>query len=451
MSPFKRNLIIGYSLSLLLLLISAIASYVSIRNLLYNQAMVSHTNRVISKLEEVISNLKDAETAQRGYLLTAQEAYLEPYKSAVAQNGLSMQELKTLVSDNPYQLQSLSQLEQISNKRLALLQTRIDDKMRGKQASIGELGEGRLYMDQTRKLIGEMQKREQTLLGERTDRMQKFSSSTPVLILVASILSILITIISFLRVNTDYENRSRLQEELVKKDQDISRRLSLISQIADRISSGDYRTRVSDEGKDVLGSLSLSLNKMAESLDISFSRLSEKEWIQTGLAELNEQMIGEKNLEHLTGKVLEYISSYTSSDMGAIYLAKNNEVLELASSMALDRSAIPKLVPFGEQLAGKAAVTRKLVTLETEPETKMNIHFSGGTIQPKSIIAVPITYEKRLKAIIEIGSVQGYPPRIIDFLKQASFNIGTAIHSALDDRRLQELLSETQAQSEELH
>ena len=75
MNTFKRNLIIGYGLSLLLLIVTAIASYSSIESLLDSQARVNHTNAVINKLEEVISVSKDAETGQRGYLLTGQENF----------------------------------------------------------------------------------------------------------------------------------------------------------------------------------------------------------------------------------------------------------------------------------------------------------------------------------------------------------------------------------------
>ena len=62
MSSFKRNLIIGYAVSLVLLVASAVASYLSISNLVESQKWVNHTNIVINKLENAISVLKDAET-----------------------------------------------------------------------------------------------------------------------------------------------------------------------------------------------------------------------------------------------------------------------------------------------------------------------------------------------------------------------------------------------------
>lgn len=93
-------------------------------------------------------------------------------------------------------------------------------------------------------------------------------------------------------MNSDYEKRAELQKELEEKDADISNRLNIIRTIAEKISSGNYKTRINEQGKDALGSLAGLLNKMAESLDYSFENLSHNEWLQKGLAGLNEKMIG---------------------------------------------------------------------------------------------------------------------------------------------------------------
>lgn len=81
-SSFKKNLVIAYLLSLALLIISAVASYISIKSLINSTDSVNHTNIVINQLEHTISLLKDAETGQRGFLLGNDEKYLEPYENA---------------------------------------------------------------------------------------------------------------------------------------------------------------------------------------------------------------------------------------------------------------------------------------------------------------------------------------------------------------------------------
>ena len=78
-----RNLQIGFGISLLLLLASSTASYVSIRKQIHNSAMVDHSRRVMSRVNKILQDLQNAETGQRGYLLTGMEKFLDPYKTGL--------------------------------------------------------------------------------------------------------------------------------------------------------------------------------------------------------------------------------------------------------------------------------------------------------------------------------------------------------------------------------
>src|ERR1041384_355812 len=79
---FRRNLLIGFNASLIILLVSSVASYLSISNLLESSKWVNHTNEVLIELENIRGALVDAETGQRGYLLTGDQVFLAPYIDA---------------------------------------------------------------------------------------------------------------------------------------------------------------------------------------------------------------------------------------------------------------------------------------------------------------------------------------------------------------------------------
>jgi len=450
MNSFKRNLLIGYSLSLLLLIASAVASYSSINTLLHSQELVDRTNTVIKKLEQVISIVKDAETGQRGYLLTGQPEFLEPYNGSLEKASRVVDEIKLLVVDDPRQLQSLNRLSNIIHTRLSMLEARIVEKRMGKEISIAALGAGKAHMDEARGIIQEMQRREESTLSERTSKMQRFAALTPTLVIIASLLSLIVTVVSFLRVNRDFENRTALQRELEAKDLETRQRLNLIKSIAQKISSGDYKTRVSDEGKDVLGNLAFALNKMGESLDYSFTNISEKEWMQTGIATLNERIIGEKNLRQLTYNVLDQVTRYLNAQVAAFYLVQPSGYLLLSSSIGLKESDVKTKLQPGESIAGEVARSKNIILLENLDDSAFVVNIAAGEIRPKSLIAVPVFYESRLKGVIEIATLGSFTEPQKEYLRNASVNIGMAIHSALDHQRLQELLAETQAQSEEL-
>ena len=67
---FKRNLLYGLGISLALLIITSVASFISIRNLINNAQLLRESNNTIFDINNTLSLVKDAETGQRGYLLT---------------------------------------------------------------------------------------------------------------------------------------------------------------------------------------------------------------------------------------------------------------------------------------------------------------------------------------------------------------------------------------------
>ena len=448
-SSFKRNLLLLYGISFVLLIISAIASYTSIKSLLNSQEQVTHTNLVISKLENVISVLKDAETGQRGYLLSGQEKFLEPYNGSLSKAYNLISNIKTLSGNNKAQLQSAEQLKQLVTMRMSSLQILLNKKRKDVNPTLEELEVGKLYMDSARQLVQTMENRERDFLQARTASMNKFAASTPTLIVIASLLSLLVAVVSFFRVNSDFEKRAKLQKALEDKDEQITNRVNIIKQIADKISKGDYKARAKDESEDELGIISVSLNKMAESLDYSFTNLSHNEWMQTGIARLNDKMIGEKNLIQLTYNIVEFITDYLQTPVAAFYLAENDQLL-LYAGIALDKNKVKKEINVGEGLAGQSAASGKEILLKDVDETDMIVSFSLGNVKPKNVIAVPVFYEGKLKGVIELASLKNFDEQTRNFLHNSTYNIGMAIHAARDHQRLQELLAETQAQSEEL-
>ncbi|SFD56330.1 Signal transduction histidine kinase [Chitinophaga sp. CF118] len=449
-TTFKRNLLIGFGLSLLLLVVSSVASFFSIKNLLESGLQVDHTNKVISELENTISLMKDSETGQRGYLLTDDEQYLEPYKGAFDSALASLNRIEVLTIDNPAQQTSVRQLRVIINLRQTILQRSIDARREGQAIRFENLQSGRLMMDSARKLVREMEDREKRLLAIRTASLQKISGYTPILIVIAALLALLITSVFYIRVNRDFEERNKLQNALAEKDREITRRINIIRSLAEKISAGDYSIRVNGGESDDLGNLSLSLNRMAESLNNSFNLLSEKEWLQTGIAGLNNRMVGEKSLETLAVHIIEFLAEYTHSQVGALYLNERNTTLKLTGSFAFAYADNRLEIPLGQGLAGQCAVSGKTILLKDIAPENITISYATGEIKPVTIIAVPVIYEGHVKGVIELASLKDYTPAHLSFLESVTHNVGIAINTSENRRRVQELLEETQVQSEEL-
>ncbi len=445
-----RNLQIGFGLSLLILIITSVASYSSIRNLLDGSQWVDHTDSVISELNSTLSTLKDAETGQRGYLLTGDTAFLRPYWGARERALENIAAIQGMTVDNPVQQANVKELHDVVANRMGILQEVIDQKRTNNIFSLVDLAKGKGYMDEVRQVVERMQAEERRLLVIRTERVRAYSSYTPILIIAASLLSVIITLFFYSRVHKDFLERQQLYAELQQKEADIAQRIEIISGIADQISAGQYKTRVSDEQKDSLGVLSGSLNKMAESLEYSFGLLSDKEWLQTGIARLNEEMVGETDMQKLVTNVIEHISEYSRSLVGAFYvLDPVTQQLNLNGSYALP-GGIRKAVRSGEGLVGQAAQGGKRLLVKDIQPGDWVVSFTSGELKPRTIVAFPFFHEKKVKGVIELGTLEDYSSRELELFSSIGDNIGTAIHSIESRLRLQELLEETQAQTEEL-
>jgi len=446
----KNNLRIGLGLSLLLLIISSLASYISISNLIQSSKLVSHSNSVITNLDEIISTLKDAETGQRGYLLAGDEVFLEPYTGAKVNAMKLLDRVEQQTSDNPVQQQNINKLKVIIESRLNILEKTIALKKRGAEVNIGDLLTGKEYMDNARKIIKAMEDEERRLLVIRTSDQNKLAGYTPMLIIFAALLAILITIFFYRRVSSDFSARVRLQQDLQDKNDEIDHRIQVIKGVASQISSGDYQVRLDEQSEDGLGSLAGSLNAMAESLSYSFSLLADKEWLQTGIASLNDKMVGEKNIETLANDILENIILHTDAQVAAFYLLEEDRFLHLTGSYAMQEGHQKSILHSGEGLAGQAAKSGKQILLNDIPEGELTISYASGSTQPRNIAAIPITRNRQIVGVMEIGSLNVFSPLQLEFFNSIADNIGVAVHVAQNRKKLQDFLEETQAQAEEL-
>jgi signal transduction histidine kinase/DNA-binding response OmpR family regulator/CHASE3 domain sensor protein len=446
----KNNLRIGLGLSLLLLFISSLASYISITNLVKSSKMVSHSNEVITNLEEIISALKDAETGQRGYLLTGDKLFLEPYTGAKSRAMVLLDNVNAQTTDNAFQQESIKKLRVIVENRLNIIEKTIVLKGAGGTVSVGDLLTGKEYMDDARTVIRAMENEEKTLLAKRTADQNKLAGYTPALIIFAALLAILITFFFYRRVSTDFNKRIELQLELQAKNEEIDHRIGVIQGIAGQISKGNYQIRLDEETKDGLGSLAGSLNAMAESLQYSFSLLADKEWLQTGIASLNDKMVGEKSIGTLANDILENIIQHTESQVAAFYLLEEDRLLHLAGSYAMLEDQRKDVIKPGEGLAGQAVKSGKQMLLNDIPNDELTISYASGYTKPRNIVALPIVRDRAVVGVIEVGSLNAFTPLQLDFLNSISNNIGVAVHVSQNRKKLQDFLEETQAQAEEL-
>ena len=192
-----KRLVVGFGLSALTLVIIAVVSYFNTSRLIENDGWVKHTYQVRSELELLLSYLKDAETGQRGYIITGEDSYLEPYKSAL--NGIAgtMDDLRSLTSDNPNQQRRLASLAPLIDTKLNELKETIDlRRSQGFEAAqkIVTQNVGKAAMDRARAIIGDADREEQDLLTRRADEAKAYANLTTMIIIWGGLLGTLAVI-----------------------------------------------------------------------------------------------------------------------------------------------------------------------------------------------------------------------------------------------------------------
>ena len=446
---FKKNLLFGLGLSIILLFISSLASYISINNLINNSQMVRNSNAIIRDLDNLLSFVKDAETGQRGYLLTENKEFLQPYEKAKENISNKINDLNVTITGTAVQNNNFEKLKTSIDSRLDILENNLNQKKENIAVTTEELLEGKKYMDEIRMTVIKMQAEEQAILKSRTESMDQFASYTPMLIILSALLAITITLVFFRKVSRDYSEKNKLTEELELKNRETENRIVAIEKVAEQISKGDYNIIKDETSKEGLGNVADPLNQMAQSLQNSFNLLEEKEWLSSSVAHLNDRTLGEKSLETLAADILESITEHTGSRVAAIYLQQDSGKLYLMGSYAAE-DHIPRTINIGEGITGEAFRSSKLILVEEVPENESTISYATGKTKPKNILAIPITRNGSPIGVIELGSTAEFSPVHIKFLESVAGNIGLAFYAVQSRVKMQELLEETQAQSEEL-
>jgi signal transduction histidine kinase len=140
------------------------------------QAWVVHTLEVEDRLNSVLSHLQDAETGQRGYLVTRDEDYLQPYFDGTRQLTADLAGLETSVADNQDQVKRARDLAKVAQARVARLAMGIGQTRSStfdRTAETVQAGIGKQLMDRARAILAEMKSQENALLAERVAAAQR--------------------------------------------------------------------------------------------------------------------------------------------------------------------------------------------------------------------------------------------------------------------------------------
>ncbi|MCP4697333.1 MAG: GAF domain-containing protein, partial [Gammaproteobacteria bacterium] len=232
--------------------------------------------------------------------------------------------------------------------------------------------------------------------------------------------------------------------------------ISETGKILGQFSKGDMEVRVTGKFSGDFGEIKNALQSTAEQLSEAKGKNDTETWLKTGQAQLGERISGEQKFIQLAENIINFITPYVGAQVGAFYLfeeahEKNPACLKMIATHAYTwRKNIVNTFEVGRGVVGQAALERKTIIITQAPEDYIVVQTGLGESPPRTILVAPFLYEGALKGVVELASFKLFTEIQLEFLKQILPAIAIAMNTAESRTKMQTLLEQSQAQSEEL-
>jgi PAS domain S-box-containing protein len=229
MQLFKKNLkhviYTAYTLGFIVLLIIAFATYQSFNSALEKNIMVEHTNQVINTSQQVVSFMKDAETGMRGYIITNDSSYLEPYISSQAKVPVHINILDSLTTDNAVQQFRIDTLRTHISEKFSIISQTIALRNRNNTATMehsAAIKQGKALMDKIRAIIQTVVDEENRLLVVRSEALNRSIEFAIYIIVAVLCSSFFVACMLFFSTKAQLGVRETYEKELDKLNKDLA-------------------------------------------------------------------------------------------------------------------------------------------------------------------------------------------------------------------------------------
>jgi len=213
----NKKVTVGFAVVLAILAITEFITYRSTDHLVETSRQVTHTQQVLETLGKILITMDDAETGQRGYLLTEKDSYLKPYEAAVARLSEVLESLDKLTASDPVQQRHILSLERLSKLKQEELATTIALRKANKASAASHLilsGRGKQEMDDIRALIAKMQNRERNLMVARNAQWESSARRTTRVVASGVVVAFAILLLAILALNSETSGRIRAEQTL---------------------------------------------------------------------------------------------------------------------------------------------------------------------------------------------------------------------------------------------
>jgi signal transduction histidine kinase/CHASE3 domain sensor protein len=423
-----------------------------------------HSAQVLAAANQAEKLLLDLETGSRGFALTREERFLEPWRSARAALPRQTERLTTLVSDDPAQRALAEQIAAGVRGYVDEFSIPQVDAVR-RQDNPPSTAEGKRRGDALRAQFTRFDAREQRLSDTRrtdSDSAARRALTVGVIVLVLGV-ALLLGFAAYL---------GRAVAHPVRR----------VALAADRLATGDLSARVPVHGHDELARLAGSFNAMGESLQLGRDetesqntelelQTAELEDQQQQLASANDELRAQRDeLEHMTAALadetdrqrvfgefgdalatqagiedrarttLRALADAAGAQVGTLYAGDDGRPRELLATLGLEAASLPGCLDEGSGLAGRALAERRHLEAGHD-EATLQVTAFGRTTAVRRELHVPLLYGERAVGVASLGRPDGaeVSERSCELLEHLAEQAAVSLSNAFVTRRAERL------------
>jgi signal transduction histidine kinase len=339
------NIKIGYLTAFFLLLISFLLTYYTNQELIKNAEKIDHSNKVMSNLDAALSSVKDGETGVRGYFITSNAQYLDPYFGSRLITDSIMRETSLLLNDNPTQTDSLKHLQAMINKKYFYLEYNINSfKANGNlitKTLKESLYESMLIMDSLRSAVKGMRQTEALLLEERNQKLHKTSDALLSIVIASIIIAFMLVVFGFFSHLTESKKRSEAQRKVLSYQKQLQGRIEELAKANIQLISMRSLEKFAATGR-IARTIAHEIRNPLTNINLAADQLKTELAVENEEASFLFDMIS-RNSHRINQLISDLLSSTKFSELNFERITVN-ELLEEALKEAEDRIQLNEVV-----------------------------------------------------------------------------------------------------------
>jgi len=232
----------------------------------------------------------------------------------------------------------------------------------------------------------------------------------------------------------------------------LTNQVRAIAEVATAVTKGDLTRSIQVDAKGEVADLKDNLNTMIDNLRLTTDRNTEQDWLKTNLARFTSMLQGQREITTVGRMLLSELAPLVNAQQGVLYQmeAEVPGTMTLLSSFADSAEGHQEVVKLGEGLVGQCALEKRRMLISDLPGNTVPIRSGLFEAVPRNVIVLPVLFEDRVKAVIELASLSAFTPSHLAFLEQLTSGIGIVLNSIEATMQTEGLLKQSQQLAGEL-